>query len=119
MAGIEPKVQVVTETPLTVPGLIPGLRGSPCCSSDSHGRPQEVGVRTLACPVDVSPLMEAMLWHAVNDNDPEHGFRRPGPARGGAGQERRSLTPSASRSRLACCSARGPGHPGYEDPSAG
>jgi len=38
--------------------------------------PATFGVRALRCPFDVSPLVEAMWWHPMYDNDPEHLYLR-------------------------------------------
>ena len=75
--GIEPRVQVVTESFLTVPTLV---AGSPRISLLQRRLaallPRDTGVRTLPCPVDVGGLVEAMYWHPVYDRDPEHVFLR-------------------------------------------
>lgn len=77
MAGIEPRVQVVTESFLTVPGLVAGTR--------RIGLMQErlvrllavdVGIRALPLPFEAGPLVDAMWWHPVYDRDPEHAFFR-------------------------------------------
>ncbi len=34
--------------------------------------PLDAGVRALPCPFDAGPLIEAMWWHPVYDDDPEH-----------------------------------------------
>lgn len=38
--------------------------------------PLNSGLRTMACPVDVGEMVEAMWWHPVYDRDPEHIFLR-------------------------------------------
>jgi hypothetical protein len=38
--------------------------------------PLNVGVRALPCPVEVGQLVEAMWWHPVYDDDPEHAYLR-------------------------------------------
>ncbi|MEV6334090.1 LysR family transcriptional regulator [Nocardia vinacea] len=77
MLGIEPHVQVVTETFLTVPVLIAGTkrvalfqrRLADTILADS-------GVRSLPCPFAAGPLLEAMWWHPIHDDDPEHRYLR-------------------------------------------
>ena len=77
MAGIEPHVQVVTESFLAVPGLV---AGSPRIALLQERLvrllPVDVGVRALPCPFPVGPLVDAMWWHPVYNRDPEHTFFR-------------------------------------------
>ena len=77
MLGIEPKVQVVTESFLTVPGLVAGS-GRIGLLQERLVRllPVDVGVRAVPCPFDVGPLVDAMWWHPIYDRDPEHMFFR-------------------------------------------
>jgi DNA-binding transcriptional LysR family regulator len=77
MLGIEPRVQVVTESFLTVPSLVAGS-GRIALLQERLVRllPLDVGVRALPPPFEVGPLLEAMWWHPVYDRDPEHGFFR-------------------------------------------
>ncbi|MDJ0392494.1 LysR family transcriptional regulator [Rhodococcus sp. G-MC3] len=75
--GIEPTVQVITESFLTVPSLIAGSRRIALLQERLVNLlPLNVGLRNLPCPVDVGPLVEAMWWHPVYDRDPEHAFLR-------------------------------------------
>lgn len=77
MLGIEPRVQVVTESFLTVPNLIVGSNRIALLQERLvRLLPLNSGVRTMACPVDVGELMETMWWHPVYDRDPEHIFLR-------------------------------------------
>ncbi|WP_308115813.1 LysR family transcriptional regulator [Rhodococcus sp. BP-241] len=77
MLGIEPKVQVVTENFLTVPGLVAGSNRIALLQEKLvRLLPLNSGVRTMPCPVDVGELVEAMWWHPVYDRDPEHVFLR-------------------------------------------
>jgi DNA-binding transcriptional LysR family regulator len=75
MLGVEPRVSVVTESSLTVPGLVAG--------SDRIGLlqvrlvrllPVDVGICALPPPFELGPLVEAMWWHPVYDHNPEHEF---------------------------------------------
>jgi DNA-binding transcriptional LysR family regulator len=77
MLGIEPQVQVITESFLTVPGLVAGS-GRIALLQERLVRmlPPDVGVRALSCPFEVGPLVEAMWWHPVYERDPEHAFLR-------------------------------------------
>jgi hypothetical protein len=38
--------------------------------------PLDLGLRALAPPVEVGQLVEAMWWHPVFDDDPEHAYLR-------------------------------------------
>ncbi len=75
--GIEPRVQVVTENFLTVPGLVVGSRRISLLQRRLVDLlPLDTGVRTLPCPLDVGGLVEAMWWHPVYERDPDHVFLR-------------------------------------------
>lgn len=77
MLGVEPHVQVVTENFLTVPGLVAGTpRVALLQRRLADDIPAEAGVRTLPCPFDVGPLVEAIWWHPMYDDDPEHLYLR-------------------------------------------
>jgi DNA-binding transcriptional LysR family regulator len=77
MLGIEPRVQVVTESFLTVPGLVAGSdRIALLQERLVRLLPLDVGIRALPTPFEAGPLVEAMWWHPVNDRDPEHEFFR-------------------------------------------
>ena len=77
MRGIEPHVQVVTENFLTVPGLVAGSdRIALLQRRLADLLPLDIGVRALPCPLDAGPLVEAMWWHPVYDDDPEHAYLR-------------------------------------------
>jgi DNA-binding transcriptional LysR family regulator len=77
MLGIEPRVQVVTESFLTVPGLIAGTPRVALLQQRLASRiPAELRLRILSCPFDVGPLVEAIWWHPMYDDDPEHRFLR-------------------------------------------
>ncbi len=93
--GISPTVQLVTESFLTVPRLIAGSRRIAVLQRRLADQLSgEQGVRTVAGPLDLAPLVEAMWWHPVYDNDAEHAYlrslvlrataelRAPGPATG-------------------------------------
>jgi DNA-binding transcriptional LysR family regulator len=77
MRGIEPKVQVVTENFLTVPGLVAGSRRIALLQRRLVALlPLDVGIRALAPPIEVGALIEAMWWHPAFDDDPEHAYLR-------------------------------------------
>ncbi|MEV4290831.1 LysR family transcriptional regulator [Nonomuraea bangladeshensis] len=77
MLGIEPRVQVVTESFLTVPSLVAGSRRIALLQERLvRLLPVDVGIRALACPFEAGPLVDAMWWHPVYTDNPEHAFFR-------------------------------------------
>jgi DNA-binding transcriptional LysR family regulator len=75
--GIEPRVQVVNESFLTVPALVAGSDRIALLQRRLVDLlPLNTGIRALPVPFEVSPLIEAMWWHPVFDDDPEHGWLR-------------------------------------------
>jgi DNA-binding transcriptional LysR family regulator len=77
MLGIEPRVQVVTENFLTVPALVAGTPRVALLQHRLAARvPAESGIRVLNCPFEVAPLVEAIWWHPMYDEDPEHRYLR-------------------------------------------
>jgi len=77
MRGIEPRVQIVTEQFLTVPALVAGSdRIALLQRRLVEQLPPDAGIRALPPPVEVGPLLEAMWWHPVYDDDPEHAYLR-------------------------------------------
>jgi DNA-binding transcriptional LysR family regulator len=75
--GIEPLVQVITENFLTVPGLVAGSDRIALLQRRLVDQlPLNAGIRALAPPVEVGQLVEAMWWHPVFDDDPEHRYLR-------------------------------------------
>ena len=77
MRGIEPRVQVITESFLTVPGLVAGSDRIALLQRRLVDLlPLDVGIRALPPPVEVGQLVEAMWWHPVYDDDPEHAYLR-------------------------------------------
>jgi hypothetical protein len=77
MRGIDPRVQVVTENFLTVPGLVAGSRRIALLQRRLvELLPLNLGLRALPPPLEVGPLLEAMWWHPAFDDDPEHAYLR-------------------------------------------
>ena len=77
MRGIEPNVAVITENFLTVPGLVAGSGRIALLQRRLVDLlPLDVGLRALPPPVEVGQLVEAMWWHPVYDDDPEHAYLR-------------------------------------------
>ena len=77
MRGIELNVHVVTENFLTVPSLVAGSgRIALLQRRLVELLPLNIGLRALPPPVEVGQLLEAMWWHPVFDEDPEHAYLR-------------------------------------------
>jgi DNA-binding transcriptional LysR family regulator len=77
MLGIEPRVQVVTESFLTIPALVAGTRRIALLQERLVTRlSADAGIRALPCPFEAGPLVDAMWWHPIYDRDPEHTFFR-------------------------------------------
>jgi DNA-binding transcriptional LysR family regulator len=77
MLGIEPRVQVVTESFTTVPTLVAGSERIALLQRRLVDMlPLDTGIRALPCPFDVAPMVEAMWWHPALDDDPEHRYLR-------------------------------------------
>ena len=77
MQGIEPDVQVITESFLAVPAMVAGssrvglLQRRLVDLLPADGR-----IRGLPCPFDAGPLVQAIWWHPAFDDDPEHAYLR-------------------------------------------
>jgi DNA-binding transcriptional LysR family regulator len=77
MLGIEPRVQVVTENFLTVPGLVAGTERIALMQQRLVDLlPLNSGLRALPPPFEAGPLVEAMWWHPMYDADSEHRYLR-------------------------------------------
>jgi DNA-binding transcriptional LysR family regulator len=77
MLGVEPRVQVVTESFLTVPGLVAGSDRIALLQRRLVDRlPLTGDIRVLRPPFDAAPLVEAMWWHPMYDDDPGHRYLR-------------------------------------------
>jgi DNA-binding transcriptional LysR family regulator len=75
--GIEPQVQVVTESFLTVPSLVAGTERIGLLQRRLVDLlPLDTGIRALPPPFDAAPLIEAMWWHPMYDADPGHRYLR-------------------------------------------
>jgi len=77
MLGIEPRIQVVIENFLTVPALVAGSDRIALLQRRLVDQlPLNSGIRALTPPFEAAPLIEAMWWHPVYDDDPEHTYLR-------------------------------------------
>lgn len=77
MLGIEPHVQVVNENFLSVAALVSGSDRIALLQRRLVDLlPVDLPVRAVPCPFEAAPLVEAMWWHPVYDDDPEHRYLR-------------------------------------------
>lgn len=77
MAGVEPNVETVTESFLTVPFLIAGTDRIGIVPSLLAHRISKLGeVRPVACPYPTGELVEALWWHRTQHNDQGHRWFR-------------------------------------------
>jgi len=73
LAGVEPRVQVITEHFLTLPGHVAGSdRIALVQRRLADLLPRRDDVRVLPCPAPTGSLIVAMWWHPVHDEDPAH-----------------------------------------------
>lgn len=77
MLGVEQDIQVVVESFLPVPFLVAGTPRVALLQRQLATRLADAaGVRLLACPWDVVPLVEAFWWHPSHRPDPAHAWLR-------------------------------------------
>jgi DNA-binding transcriptional LysR family regulator len=82
LLGIEPHIQVVNENFLSVAALVAGSdRIALLQRRLVEQLPMDLQVRALPCPFEAGTLIEAMWWHPVYDDDPEHRYLRHAVAR--------------------------------------
>ncbi|WP_033335221.1 MULTISPECIES: LysR family transcriptional regulator [Actinomycetes] len=75
--GIEPDIRLVTESFLALPFLVAGTDRIALLQARLADRlSKSAGVRTVSCPWDVSPLVEAFWWHPAMHDDPAHAWLR-------------------------------------------
>ncbi len=85
LLGIEPRVEVSVETFQLLPAMVAATRRVALIQERLATRigPHD-GVRTLPCPFDPVPLVEAFWWHPVHTQDAAHQWLRETAARIGA-----------------------------------
>jgi DNA-binding transcriptional LysR family regulator len=77
MRGVEPRVQVVVESFLALPGVIAGSNRVALLQERLASRLTAAsGVRVLEPPFEAVPLVEAFWWHPMNERDPAHQWLR-------------------------------------------
>ncbi|MEU6536840.1 LysR family transcriptional regulator [Streptomyces sp. NPDC047000] len=77
LIGVEPRVQLVVESFLTVPFMVAGTnRVALLQKRAALMTAGTAGLRVFPCPWDTVPLVEALWWHPVNRADPAHCWLR-------------------------------------------
>lgn len=75
--GIEPRIEAVVESFLSLPHFIAGTSRlgliQAGLASAATGVP---GIRLLTPPFDATPVVNALWWHPVHNRDPEHIWMR-------------------------------------------
>lgn len=75
--GVEPRVDVVVESFLSVPHLVAGTaRVGFVHQALAPLALRSARVRTVDLPFDADPLVNALWWHPVQARDPEHAWMR-------------------------------------------
>lgn len=75
--GIEPRVDVVVESFLSLPHFIQGTsRVGLIQSALAPMARQFSGIRIVELPFSATPLLNALWWHPVHERDPEHAWMR-------------------------------------------
>jgi len=77
LLGIEPDVQVIVESFLSLPSFVVGttrLGLVQAALAPEIGRLP--GIRILEPPFDATPTANALWWHPVHERDPEHAWMR-------------------------------------------
>lgn len=75
--GIEPRVEVVLESFLSLPHFVAGTnRVAIIQKALAPVALATPGIRTVALPFDATPLLNALWWHPVHGRDPEHAWMR-------------------------------------------
>jgi DNA-binding transcriptional LysR family regulator len=75
--GIEPRVEVVAESFLSIPHFIAGTDRIALMQRALAPSAQRLAdVRIMALPFDATPITSALWWHPVHTRDPEHTWMR-------------------------------------------
>ncbi|MGC5171928.1 LysR family transcriptional regulator [Micromonospora sp. DT81.3] len=75
--GIEPHVEAVVESFLSLPHFITGTNRLGLLQAGLAPLAQKVGgIRVLPAPFDATPVVNALWWHPVHNRDPEHAWMR-------------------------------------------
>lgn len=75
--GVEPHVEVVVESFMSLPMFIAGTRRIGLVQAALAPIVQRLGgLRIVGLPFDATPLTNALWWHPVHGRDPEHAWMR-------------------------------------------
>lgn len=75
--GIEPRVEVVVESFMSLPLFIAGTQRIGLVQAALAPIVQRIGgLRVVGLPFDATPLTNALWWHPVHGRDPEHAWMR-------------------------------------------
>jgi LysR family transcriptional regulator, nod-box dependent transcriptional activator len=75
--GVEPHIEVVVESFLSMPHFIVGTNRVGFIQAALAPMARQVsGIRVVGLPFDATPLVNALWWHPVHDRDPEHAWLR-------------------------------------------
>lgn len=75
--GVEPHVDVVVESFLSMPHFITGTNRVGFIQAALAPMALQVpGIRVIGLPFDATPLVNALWWHPVHGRDPEHAWLR-------------------------------------------
>lgn len=75
--GVEPHVEVVVESFMSLPLFIAGTRRIGLVQAALAPIVQRLGgLRVVGLPFDATPLTNALWWHPVHGRDPEHAWMR-------------------------------------------
>lgn len=77
LLGLEPRVEVSTESFQLLPTLVAGTRRVALIQRRLAWALRDIApVRTLPCPFDAVPVQEALWWHPVHTHDAAHVWLR-------------------------------------------
>ena len=77
MLGVQPPMQLVTESFLALPFLVAAGNGVALIQERlARQLSPAVAIRILPCPFDAAPLMEALWWHPMYERDAGHRWLR-------------------------------------------
>jgi LysR family nod box-dependent transcriptional activator len=75
--GIEPRVEAVVESFLSLPHFVRGTNRLGMVQAGlAHAAEQVDGIRILPAPFDATPVVNALWWHPMHNRDPEHAWMR-------------------------------------------
>ncbi|MCU4298234.1 LysR family transcriptional regulator [Brevibacterium permense] len=98
--GIEPRVDTIVASFLALPHFIRGTsRLGMVQAGFARGAEHRSGLQVLRPPFDAAPVANALWWHAIHENDPEHEWMRGVFSRAGEELARAAESGSSERDR--------------------